>query len=219
MRCSTCKSAAIIYQPYSGRHLCGDHFILDLEAKAKRAIRMHHWLQPDDQIAVILNGDFASNALLFFLRKLTGKRKDIRISAVTGDGGLSSYNTSRESGITKIAVATTLEDAAASTLTRILEGDMEKCFKPSSTSEKRIPVIKPFRHIPDEEIAAYARLCGVDGDTRTRVIENNRLFTDVKAMLTDYSSRHPGAPHAVLNLCESLTRSYRNTMEETCGSS
>ena len=39
MKCSKCRREAIIYQRYSGLHLCEQHFNRDFEAKAKRAIR------------------------------------------------------------------------------------------------------------------------------------------------------------------------------------
>ena len=42
-----------------------------------------------DHIAVALSGDAASAALLFFLAKLTAARRDIRLSAITIDTGMS----------------------------------------------------------------------------------------------------------------------------------
>jgi tRNA(Ile)-lysidine synthase TilS/MesJ len=207
MQCSTCRHEAVIFQPYSGRYLCGDHLILDLEAKAKRAIRVHHGMQPGDHIAVILTGDSAGNALLMFLRKLTGKRKDIRVSAVFVDNGQNSSEIIPDPDITKVAVATTLEDAAASALAMILRGNLETCNGHGLPALHGLSWIAPFSHIPAEEIATYARLCGVEGEQRTDGKESNPLFSEVKAMLADYSSRHPAAPHAVLTLYESLAQS------------
>jgi tRNA(Ile)-lysidine synthase TilS/MesJ len=83
MRCDRCHREAIINQPYSGLHLCSEHFSRDLETKAKRAIRKHRWLISGDRIAVALSGGYASAALLFFLQSLVGKRRDISLSAVT----------------------------------------------------------------------------------------------------------------------------------------
>ena len=204
MQCSTCRLEAVIFQPYSGRHLCRSHFILDLEAKAKRAIRVHHGMQPGDHIAVAVNGDSAGNALLFFLRKLTGNRKDIRISAIMVGEGQENTDFIPDADTTKIAIAATLENAAASVLTMILRGDVEKCFGPGPATAGGIPRITPFIHIPAEEIAVYAHLCGVGGEVRIASKEPFPLFSDVMAILADYSSRHPATPHAVLNLCEAL---------------
>jgi tRNA(Ile)-lysidine synthase TilS/MesJ len=89
MQCDTCRREAFVFQPYSGKHLCPVHFLKDFEAKAKRAIRLHGWLRPGDHIAVALPGDAAGAALLVFLVKLTADRRDIRISAITIDPGMS----------------------------------------------------------------------------------------------------------------------------------
>jgi tRNA(Ile)-lysidine synthase TilS/MesJ len=83
MRCNRCHREAITDQPYSGLHLCAEHFSRDLETKAKRAIRKHRWLISGDRIAVALSGGYASAALLFFLQSLIGKRRDISLSALT----------------------------------------------------------------------------------------------------------------------------------------
>jgi hypothetical protein len=54
-------------------HLCSEHLILDIEAKAKKAIRKNRWLASGDRIAVALSGNPSSAAVLLFLRKLVGK--------------------------------------------------------------------------------------------------------------------------------------------------
>ncbi|MFA5331025.1 MAG: tRNA(Ile)-lysidine synthase [Methanoregula sp.] len=91
MQCDKCRHEAFVFQPYSGLHLCPDHFIRDLEAKAKRTIRLHGWLRPGDHIAVVLTGSPADFALLSFLKKLTGRRRDVRISALTVDPGIGGF--------------------------------------------------------------------------------------------------------------------------------
>ena len=91
MRCDKCGKEAVLYQDYSGKHLCRQHFIMDLESKAKRAIRTHHWMKTGDHIAVALSGDPATSTLLFFLTKLTEKRRDIRMSAITIDEGIRGF--------------------------------------------------------------------------------------------------------------------------------
>lgn len=83
MQCSKCLRDSIVFQPYSGLHLCGQHIIADVEAKAKKMIRAQGWLRPGDHIAVLLSGDKSSHALLYFLKKLTAQRRDIRITAIT----------------------------------------------------------------------------------------------------------------------------------------
>lgn len=210
MQCSKCKNEGIIFQPYSGQHLCRDHFIADVEAKARRAIRINQWMRPDDHIGVVIRGDPAGNALLFFLRKLTGNRKDIRVSELTETEDLPGLNErARDAGVTQVARATPLEDAAASALAGILQGEADACFPGTSHIQGRIQEIAPFCHIPAREIDQYSQIFGLGGDTGVLPQETNPLSTDVKAMLTDYSRRHPAAPYAVLNLCEALAALHR----------
>lgn len=92
MQCSKCRNMAVLFQEYSGQYLCRQHFEADVEAKAKHEIRRHHWLSPGDHIAVALSGDACSSALLYFLKKLTSNRRDIRISAISVDEGIPGYH-------------------------------------------------------------------------------------------------------------------------------
>jgi tRNA(Ile)-lysidine synthase TilS/MesJ len=85
MRCDKCGREPVIHQRYSGLHLCREHFIADFEAKAKRAIRTHGGLARGDRIAVVLTGSGAGCALLQFLSGLTGRRRDIALSAIVID--------------------------------------------------------------------------------------------------------------------------------------
>jgi len=91
MKCSKCHRDAVIFQRYSGLHLCGDHFVQDVEAKARRAIRKHHWIQSGDRVAVALSGGKDSSAVLYFLQTLLRKRRDTELFAVTIDEGIRGY--------------------------------------------------------------------------------------------------------------------------------
>lgn len=205
MQCSKCRNEEIVFQPYSGQHLCHDHFIADFEAKAKRAIRVHRGMQPGDHIGVVFTGDSADHALLFFLQKLTVNRLDVRVSEIPVNGLLEEIMADAQtSGITRIALATPLENAATSALTAILRGDAKTCSEKSPSTSNGLSVISPFSHIPTKEVAIYARIHGLEGEREIPEQEEDSLFIDVKTLLADYSLHHPSAPHAVLNLCESL---------------
>jgi len=215
MQCSKCRNESIVYQPYSGQHLCQDHFIIDLEAKVKRGIRVHQWMRPGDHIGVPLTGDVAGNALFYFLNKLTGNRRDVRVSAIPAGGGMAEYlERARDTGITKIALGTTLEDAAASVLADILQGNTGKYLPIDDTGTNTLLLITPFSHIPSEEIAVYAQVHGITAEMLPCPQDHDPLYSQVIAMLTDYSRRHPAAPHAVLNLSESLALACRKADEE-----
>ena len=92
MLCSKCRRQAVIYQRYSGLHLCRTHFEADFEAKAKRAIRVHRWLSSGDRIGVVLCGEKDSSALLYFLQTLVGRRRDVELLAITIDEGITDYS-------------------------------------------------------------------------------------------------------------------------------
>ncbi|MDV2481459.1 TIGR00269 family protein [Methanoculleus sp. Wushi-C6] len=91
MECSKCRRDAVIYQRYSGLHLCEQHFNRDFEAKAKRAIRDHRWIVSGDTVAVALSGGKDSSAVLYFLHNLLHERRDVRLMAITVDEGIDSY--------------------------------------------------------------------------------------------------------------------------------
>ena len=91
MKCQKCRNNAVIYQKYSNAHLCGPHFIADVERKVKRDIRKFKMVSKNERIAVALSGGKDSVALLFLLHKIFRDRPDIEISALTIDEGVSGY--------------------------------------------------------------------------------------------------------------------------------
>ena len=43
MKCDKCGKEAVIYQRYSGMHLCAAHEIADVERKVKKRMRQERW--------------------------------------------------------------------------------------------------------------------------------------------------------------------------------
>lgn len=91
MKCSKCRREAVIYQRYSGMHLCSEHFTASVESRVKREIRRHRWIEHGDTIGVALSGGKDSTSLLHFLTKTFGHRPDIEIHAFTIDEGIAGY--------------------------------------------------------------------------------------------------------------------------------
>lgn len=89
--CDKCGRPPVLFQRYSGRHLCGEHFVRDLETRAKRTIRERGWLRPGDRIGVALSGGKDSSALLCFLSGLVSRRRDLDLLAITVDEGIAGY--------------------------------------------------------------------------------------------------------------------------------
>jgi tRNA(Ile)-lysidine synthase TilS/MesJ len=148
MQCSKCHRDAIIFQSYSGMHLCGQHLVADVNAKAKKMIRLQGWLRPGDHIAVLLSGNQSSNALLYFLKQLTAQRRDIRISAITlANGTGDNSNISRAKGIAEALGAEVFEGSWPES--RILTGTgTEKNLNIAS-----LPLSAPSRSVLLDRIA------------------------------------------------------------------
>lgn len=271
MRCSKCRRPAILYQRYSGLHLCENHFVTDFETKAKRAIRTHRWLSSGDTVAVALSGGRSSGALLHFLRSLLSGRRDIRLLAITVDEGISAYRTpaeprriagrlgvphtsisfreafgtgvdeidlsgrkdpcsycrvlrhslletaARNLGATRLALGITLDDEAANLLLRAVTGDCKRLISGSRTEEGEITRIKPFKYIPEREVALYSHL-HLDCMPGQRCPHgNNALLSDVRRWLDKYSWSHPATRYALVNLREDLEDSSGGATDESRG--
>lgn len=231
MRCDKCRNEAVFFQAYSGRHLCSRHLVSDIEARAKRSIRSHRWMRPGDHIAVVVSGDRKSAALLSFLKKLTAGRRDVRLSAVPvceednragnnsaamrvavslqircikmpapGDSGTVPY-----ADITKIAVAVSLDDIAQSVLGQFLFGNADRLVHPPLSEWSRIPVICPFVTVPSEELDRYWESEGTGTGCLSTTSCHDTVLQETRAMLEDFSLRHPATGYALLHIAEDLS--------------
>ncbi len=231
MQCDKCRNEAVLFQPSSGRHLCGRHLAADIEIRAKRTIRSHRWMASKDHIAVIQTGDRKSVALLFFLKKLIAGRRDIRLSAipagkdetdgccpsaVPGVAGLSGiyparipepggHGTAAHDRPNKIALAVTLDDIASEVLARFLFGNVENLICPPHAAVGGIPFICPFIAIPSEELDSYLDYQETGTGPASCPSLQVPLSREVDALFRDYHNRHPATRFALLNLAEELS--------------
>jgi len=86
-RCDKCLRKAIIYQRYSGMHLCREHFEEDVHRKIREALRRTGLFGHGARIAVGLDGGRKSATLAFVLKDIFIRRKDIDIFAIIIDEG------------------------------------------------------------------------------------------------------------------------------------
>ncbi|WP_440955320.1 TIGR00269 family protein [Methanosarcina sp. Mfa9] len=91
IKCKKCNSEAIIFQKYSGMHLCKKHFVEDVERKIKLTIRKSYSIRKNDVIAVALSGGKDSSAALYIMHKILGERPDIELVAISVDEGIDGY--------------------------------------------------------------------------------------------------------------------------------
>ena len=230
MQCDKCKNEAIFFQSYSGRHLCGRHLVLDIEARAKRSIRSHHWMHSGDHFAVVISGDRKSIALLSFMKKLTADRRDIRLSAVpacegeAATGGVSAATTLAESlgipciemplaggtgtaangDITRVARAISLDDIAQDVLDQFLFGNADRLVHPVSGNGNPLPVICPFIAIPSDELDIYGEIVAGELGFPPVISPREKTPSEIATLLQGYYQRHPATKYALLHLAEQI---------------
>lgn len=218
MKCVKCGRSSVIYQRYSGRHLCADHLCADVESRAKRVIRQNRWLVSGDRIGVV-SGLPGSAALGIFLDHLVSRRDDISIVKVSpcqfpGARGSSSWYRALspvllESGVTRLALPECAEDLAKQTLHQIFSGDADALLSPGVPGLE-LSYMQPFREIPAEELHLYVQVhtCRVTGDVSDSLFHTGTPLTssELHSLLGDYSSRHPSASHTL--------RRYRDNLRD-----
>jgi len=106
-------------------------------------------------------------------------------------------------GITRIAVATTVDDPATRFFSDLLNGTVERSlFAAETVGLLKIPVIQPFMDIPKTEVYRYAELAGAGtGDAGSFATGGE---SDAEAVLAAYDNRHPATRFALANLAKTL---------------
>ncbi|MDD3977106.1 TIGR00269 family protein [Methanomicrobium antiquum] len=183
MKCSKCNKDAIIFQKYSGMHLCPEHFTKDFEGRAKKAIRQHRWISSGDKIAVAMSGGKDSSAVLYFLKKVFGQRPDIEIFAITIDEGIKGYRDPQ--AVEKIAgrydvkcYITSFYEHFGLTLDEIVEkkGDRKSC---SYCGVLRRQILNGFAR----ELGATKIAMGFNLDDEAQSVMMNVLRGDLERLL------------------------------------
>ena len=232
MQCDKCRNEAILFQPSSGRHLCGRHLAADIEVRAKRSIRSHRWMKTGDHIAVIVTGDKKSAALLIFLKKLIAGRRDIRLSAIPAgkdetDGccpsavpwgcGVLRDPRCRDTGAGRSRNRCTRaphEDCAGRSRWTI---SRRRCWSGSSlVMRKTSSILNRPQRAGYRSSARSSRSLRKNwistGTVRRRGLAlhpcpplQDPLSREVETLFRDYHRRHPATRFALLNLAEELS--------------
>lgn len=90
-RCDLCPEPAVYRDRKSGRHLCRDHFIADVEERVLSTIRSRNLIVPGDHVAIALSGGKDSTALLMILSRILPSLGPVRLFAITIDEGIAGY--------------------------------------------------------------------------------------------------------------------------------
>ncbi len=91
VQCDKCSKDAIIFMRYNGSHLCSQHFSASVERRVKKELREQVDLDHKKHIAVAVSGGKDSSSALILIKKIIGVRRDVRLSAITIDEGISGY--------------------------------------------------------------------------------------------------------------------------------
>jgi len=97
--CSRCPSDSIIFQAYSGQHLCGKHLAASIRKRTSRELRKQLELPKDAtqddgspfRILVAISGGKDSAVLLSMMSDIIGKRRDVELVAGCVDEGIDGY--------------------------------------------------------------------------------------------------------------------------------
>ncbi|MEA1864205.1 MAG: TIGR00269 family protein [Euryarchaeota archaeon] len=180
--CTRCGNPAVIFQPYSGMHLCEQHLVDDVTRKAKRDIRKYN-LQPGT-IAVALSGGKDSSALLHLLHKIFAMNRKIGIIAITIDEGISGYRAKTIENASNLAsnlgiphTIITFEDAFGRTLDDLMkESDRPPC---SVCGALR----KNLLNRTAKELGATYLAIGHNLDDEAQTILANHLRGDIRRLV------------------------------------
>ena len=91
MRCSKCSAPAVTYIRYNGSHLCPAHLLEYVERRVKKEVRSQLRLEGEMHIAVGASGGKDSQTALFLLTEILGRRRNVRVTAITVDEGIAGY--------------------------------------------------------------------------------------------------------------------------------
>ena len=86
--CDLCGRPGVFLDRIGNRHLCGDHFVGDVEQRVKRTIHEYAMVRPGDRLAVALSGGKDSTVLLHLLHQIL---PGADLVAVTVDEGIGGY--------------------------------------------------------------------------------------------------------------------------------
>ncbi len=84
-RCCKCPLPAIVYQRYSGMHLCRAHFADDVQRKTRETLRQSGLFARGMRLALFMDGGKGSAVMASIIKNLFERRRDIELVALIID--------------------------------------------------------------------------------------------------------------------------------------
>ncbi len=217
-RCSRCRRAAVAHQPYSGRALCAEHLVRDVESRAKRTLRQQAGLRHGDRVGVLAPCGPYGEALLAFVARQFAARRDLSLVALVPGGaqppalpeGLEAAAIGDEDphaaagrlGCTMLALPVTLEERAADVLGAVLAGRSAGLAGPGVRGGLRL--VRPFEHVPGLELRLYLAALTGSPPLPEPPSSAGPFEAFVADELARHTARHPSAPFALVRLADTL---------------
>ena len=90
-RCDKCDERPVIFIRYSGQHLCSDHFLELIGKRVKKEVRSQGLMSRKGRVALAVSGGKDSLLLLKLMNEILGRVRDIELTAITVDEGITGY--------------------------------------------------------------------------------------------------------------------------------
>lgn len=181
-KCDKCQCSAIIYQRYSGMHLCREHFEEDVHRKIREELRRTGLFGREARLAVGLDGSRKSAAIAFILKNLFKRRRDISLLAIIIDEGEGKTPSASEKAevAEKLGISCTIKrmpvfsDRKAHCFLRSRE-KMQVLF--GAAEENQAGILVTGETLEDEAQRIFLSLLQGDADSAIRVGAENRVAT------------------------------------------
>lgn len=89
--CARCTEPSVVFQRYSGAHLCEVHFLDSVEDRVRGELRRQLPRSGPERIVIGLSGGKDSSTTAYLLTRLLARRRDVALLAVTIDEGIAGY--------------------------------------------------------------------------------------------------------------------------------
>jgi len=129
-------------------------------------------------------------------------------------------------GATKLATAHNLDDIVQTVILNLFHGDLWRLsrIEPSTRSPEQgfVPRMKPLYDTPENEIALYAYLRGIEFQAAPCPYAGSSLRTEMRAMVNRMEAEHPGIRFTMLRAFEkvrpALSEAQRSSQLNPCKS-
>ena len=192
-RCSLCSGPAVFRDKKTGRHLCREHFIADIEERVAGTIRSRHLIVPGDHVLIALSGGKDSTALLMILARLLPSWDSVRLSAVTIDEGIAGYREDTIRSADRLVARYGLDHATLS-FTELFGGTLDAFLRGREPEACSICGIlrRKALNVAAERMGATKLVTGHNLDDEAQSVFMNVLRGDLPRLVRDSGSDSQG---------------------------